>query len=216
MVIDDDQLDQLRLPTDRALCLEHFFDADSFDPALFAGRSLHVVPDGAVAAYPYAVVCEALRERRKWAVGRVVMSGHRRLVLVRPAGHILAMHVLHFPTQVRSSAGYDVETRTLHVSAAEKELAGKLIDANTDPVDWSVYQDDRAAQLATLVQAALEKRPPTTVAAEPVPMLPLLEALQKSVAAALRKQTPESTAILNGASHSRTRNPKRPLARRRA
>src|SRR5262245_54795651 len=46
VVIDDDQLDQLRAPADRAVCLEHFISAGDFDSALFAGRTLYLWPDG--------------------------------------------------------------------------------------------------------------------------------------------------------------------------
>ena len=138
------------------------------------------MPDGMVAHYPYAVLSAALRERRKWAVGRVVMSGQRRLVLVRPSASVLSMHVLHYPAQVRPAAAVEPEPQ---ISDAEKDLAGKLIDAQTQPVNWSEYRDDRAEQLAVLVQAAIDKRPPVPAPAEVLPMLPLLEALQKSVAA---------------------------------
>jgi hypothetical protein len=37
---------QLRAAPDRALCLERFLDAEQFDPALFSGRSLYLLPDG--------------------------------------------------------------------------------------------------------------------------------------------------------------------------
>jgi DNA end-binding protein Ku len=183
VVLDDDQLDRLRAPAERALCLEHFLDGAALDPALFAGRSLYLVPDGPVAQYPYAVLRQVLAERGKWAVGRVVLSGHRRLVAVRPAGNVLALHVLYYPAQVRPAAPWEAELRAGPVSAAERDLAGKLVEAATRPVDWAAYRDDRAEQLAALVQATLEKRPPTAAPAEPVPLLPLLEALQKSIAA---------------------------------
>src|SRR5262249_32088801 len=159
VVIDDDQLDRLRTPADRALCLEHFLDAADFDPALFAGRSLYLVPDGMVAHYPYAVLSQALRERRKWAVGRVALFGRRQLAWARPAGNVLTLHVLHYPAQVRPAAPWEAQLRAGQVSAAEKDLAGKLIDAGSQPLDWSAYRDDRAEQLAALAQAALEKRP---------------------------------------------------------
>ncbi len=179
VVIDDDKLDQLRAPAERALCLERFLSAEDFDPALFAGRSLYLLPDGLVAHYPYAVLFAALRDRRKWAVGRVVLSGQRRLALVRPSATVLSLHVLHYPAQMRPAAVME----TPAISAAEEDLAGKLIDSHTQPVNWSEYRDDRTEQLAMLVQAAIDKRPPTAAPAEVLPMLPLLEALQKSVAA---------------------------------
>jgi DNA end-binding protein Ku len=217
VVIDDDQLDRLRPAADRALCLEHFLAADAFDPALFAGRSLYLLPDGVVAHYPYAVLSAALRERHKWAVGRVVLSGHRRLALIRPVGNVLALHVLHYPAQVRPSMPWEADLRVGPVSAAEKDLAGKLIDAGSQPVEWSAYRDDRAEQLAALVQAALEKRPPTPAPAEPVPLLPLLEALQKSLAAARADQAPPPpAAAVNGVAPPQRPKQKRPPARRKS
>ncbi len=210
VVIDDDQLDQLRAPADRGLCLEHFIDADEFEPALFAGRSLYLMPDGMVANYPYAVLSAALRERKKWAIGRVVLSGQRRLVLVRPGVTTLSMHVLHYPAQVRPAAALGSVPA---ISDAEKDLAGQLIDAQSQPVNWSEYRDDRAEQLAVLVQAAIEQRPPTPAPAAVSPMLPLLEALRKSVAAI---PTAASLPRINGATHPRQRTGKRSPVRRRA
>ena len=205
VVIDDDQLDQLRPAPDRALCLERFLEAEQFDPALFSGRSLYLLPDGLAAQHPYLVLSQALHERRKWALGRVVLSGHRRLVLVRPAGTILALHVLHFPAQVRPSSSWQAELRAGPIHPAEKDLAAKLIDATAQPIVWSEYRDDRAEQMAALVQAALEKRPLTPPPAEPVPVLPLLEALQESVAAALRTQTPATDPKSSGRPRKKSR-----------
>jgi non-homologous end joining protein Ku len=148
--------------------------------------------------------------------GRVVLSGHRRLALVRPVGTVLTLHVLYYPAQVRPCTPWEAELRAGPVSAAEKDLAGKLIDAGSQPVDWSAYRDDRAEQLAALVQAALEKRPPTPAPAEPVPLLPLLEALQKSVAAARGNQAPPPTAAGNGVAPPRRSKGKRPPARRKS
>ncbi len=210
VVIDDDQLDQLRAPADRALCLEHFIDADDFEPALFAGRSLYLMPDGMVANYPYAVLSAALRERKKWAIGRVVLSSQRRLVLVRPGVTTLSMHVLHYPAQVRPVAALGTAPA---ISDAEKDLASQLIDAQSQPLNWSEYRDDRAEQLAVLVQAAIEQRPLTPAPAAAVPMLPLLEALRKSVAAI---PTAASLPRINGATHPRQRTAKRSPVRRRA
>src|SRR5262245_30916955 len=206
VVLDDDQLDRLRAPTERALCLEHVLDARDLDPALFAGRSLYLVPNGPVAHYPYAVLRQAFAERGKWAVGRVVLTGHRRLVVVRPAGNALVMHVLYYPAQVRPAAPWEAELRAGPVSAAERDLAGKLMDAACRPVDWAAYRDDRAEHFAALVQAALEKGPPTAAAAEPVPLLPLLEALQKSIAALSAPESP-SPAVNGVASSRRSKSP---------
>ena len=175
---------------------------------LFSGRSLYLLPDGLVAQHPYAVVRQAMQERRQWAVGRVVLSGHRRLALVRPTGSVMTVHVLHYPAQVRSYTSWDAELRNGTVSAAEQELAIKLIDASTQPIDWSVYRDDSADQLAALIDATLQGRPLTPVVSAEVPVLPLVEALQQSLAAALGGKPLPAAAAQNN------RPRKKPSARR--
>lgn len=210
VVIDDDQLDQLRAPADRALCLERFLDVADFDPALFAGRCLYLMPDGMGAHHPYAVLSAVLRDKQKVAMGRVVMSGCRRLVLIRPTSAILSMHVLHYPAQVRPAVQWEVEVRAPHITDAEKDLAGQLIDAHTQPVNWSEYRDDRAEQMAVLVQATLEKRPPITAPTEPTPILSLQEALQQSLAAALARPSSPSQVTKDGAKHRAVVAVKRP------
>jgi DNA end-binding protein Ku len=212
LVLDDDQLDQLRPAQDRALCLERFLDPDQFDPALFSGRTLYLLPDGLAAQHPYAVLRQALQERRQWAVGRVVLSGHRRLALVRPAAGVLTLHVLHYPAQVRSRTSWEAELRGGTISAAGQDLAAKLIDASTQPIDWSAYRDDSADQLAALVEATLQGRALTPVVEAKVPVLPLLEASQQSVAAALAGQT--STPAASPAAAPRGRARKKPSVRR--
>jgi Ku protein len=69
LALDEEQLDRLRPIQDRALCLERFLDAAQLDPALLAGRTLYLVPDGLAAQQPYLVLTQALAQRHKWALG---------------------------------------------------------------------------------------------------------------------------------------------------
>ena len=39
----------------------------------------------------------------------MVLSGSRQLVLVRAAGRVLALDVLHFPAQVRRAASWEAD-----------------------------------------------------------------------------------------------------------
>src|ERR1700683_1112871 len=70
VVVEADELDQLRPVQDRALRLERFTEAGHIAPACFAGRCLYLLPDGLVAQRPYQVLAQTLRQRAKWAVGR--------------------------------------------------------------------------------------------------------------------------------------------------
>jgi DNA end-binding protein Ku len=188
VVIDQAELEPLRPARERALALECFLDPEQLDPALFSGRTLYLLPDGLAAQHAYGVLTQALTDRHKWALGRVVLVGHRVVALVRPSGPVLALHVLHFPEELRSAAALPLPPSAEPASAEEQHLAGLLIDAATKPVSWTDYRDDSAEQLRALIQAKLHGRTLTAPASEELPILQLVDALKRSVAQAL--QTP--------------------------
>jgi DNA end-binding protein Ku len=128
VVVEAEELDKLRPTRDKALVLEQFVGLDEVDPVFFSGRSLYLLPDGAAAQHPYAVLVDALRQSAKAALGRVVLSGSRQLVLVRPAGKLLAMDVLHYPAQVRQASAWGkTGRRTL------EELTNSKREMQEDP-----------------------------------------------------------------------------------
>ena len=183
VVVEAEELDKLRPARDKALVLEQFVAVDEVDPVFFSGRSLYLLPDGAAAQHPFAVLVAALRQSAKAALGRVVLSGSRQLVLVRPAGKLLAMDVLHYPAQVRQASAWESDLTAGVATLAEQELAAQLIALSSGPLDWSRYRDTSAEELASLLQAKIAEQPPAVPAEEPVAVLQLLDALKQSVAA---------------------------------
>jgi non-homologous end joining protein Ku len=73
----------------------------------------------------------------------------------------------------------------LRCSEAEKELAGTLIQAASQPIPWSEYRDDCQDQLHRLVEATFAGRKLEAPVEEEVPVLQLLDALKQSVTQAL-------------------------------
>jgi DNA end-binding protein Ku len=197
LVIDQAELEPLRPAQERALCLERFLEPQELDPALYSGRTLYLAPDGLAAQHAYGVLAQALKQCRKWALGRVVLSGHRVLALVRPTGAVLALHVLHFPEQVRSAAAL-APSSVEEISPEEQHLAGLLIEAASKPVCWPAYRDDSAEQLRSLIQAKLQGRTVAAPAPEEIPILQLVDALKRSVAQALQEPAYEPVASAPG------------------
>src|SRR5271166_4261316 len=91
VLVEPEELDQLRPAQDRALRLERFLTPTQFEPVLHAGRSLYLLPDGPAAQPGYALLTAALVQRGRWALGRMVLSGHRHVVLVRPVASTLIL-----------------------------------------------------------------------------------------------------------------------------
>jgi DNA end-binding protein Ku len=180
VVAQPDELDRLRPARDKALRLERFLAPAQLDPLLFAGRSLYLVPDGKAAEPGYGVLRSALAHHQRWALGRMVLGGHRQVVLVRPASTNLVLHVLHYPEQVRvcPQTVWPLEKEPVE----ELRLAGMLIEAAAGKVDWMAYPDQAAEELKGLIEAKLAGQAAAEAMAPPR-ILSLLEALQRSVGA---------------------------------
>ena len=102
MILEADEVDQLRPAQDRALRLEHFLSPADCDPLFYAGRSLYLLPDGPAAVHGYLVLHAVLVQRDRWALGKIVLGGQRQVALVRPTTDVLVLHVLHYPELVRA------------------------------------------------------------------------------------------------------------------
>jgi DNA end-binding protein Ku len=192
VVVEPEELEQLRPPRDKALVLEQFIAVEEVPPTFFAGRSLYLVPDGPAAHHPYGVLVEAFQHAGRAALGRVVLSNQRQLVLVRATGRLLALDVLHYPHQVRCAACWEADLRPCIANDAERELAAQLIALASAPVDWTRYRDNSAKELAALVEAKRAQQSPPPVVEEPA-VLRLLDALKQSVAAAQNGTAPQAS-----------------------
>ena len=203
IVVEPQELEQLRPPRDKALILEQFVAVEDVPPTFFAGRSLYLIPDGPAAQHPYGVLVEAFQYAGRGALGRVVLSNSRQLVLVRALGRLLVLDVLHYPAQVRSSASWEADLPACAASDVERDLAAQLIALASTPLDWMRYRDTSAEELAALIEAKRAQQAPPPVTEEPV-VLRLLDALKQSVAAAQI-----GTAAQNGTAKSRKGRGKR-------
>jgi DNA end-binding protein Ku len=192
VVVEPEELEKLRPAKDKALVLEQFVALREIDPVRFAGRSLYLWPDGMAARHPYAVLVAALHKTGKAALGRVVWSSQRQLVLVRPCARMLVVDVLHYPAQVRTASAGEADLPAPQPSTAELDLACQLIALAGGPLDWSPYRDTSADELAALVQAKIAQQPPLTAPDEPA-LVHLLEALKRSVADAKRAEAKGAT-----------------------
>jgi DNA end-binding protein Ku len=207
VIMEDEELEQLRPARDKALVLEQFVPVEDIDPSFYAGRSLYLLPDGVAAQHPYGVLAEAMQQAGQGALGQALLSSQRQLVLVRPCGRLLVLDVLHYPAQVRSHAGYAAELACPAATEAERTLARQLLALASAPLDWARYADRSTEELAALIQAKMAQQPLAAPAEEPV-VLNLFEALKQTVAQASQA---EEVTQRSAASPSR-----KPRARRKS
>jgi DNA end-binding protein Ku len=122
------------------------------------------------------------------AIGRMVIRGNENLVLIRPKGDAMVLETLFLAEDVRSQAEIDEAVEAVDVKEPELELARQLIDSlvgEWQPEDLkSEYRQDLRKLLeAKLAGEEIAKPEPVTEA----PVVDLMEALKKSVAASKKR-----------------------------
>ncbi|MFF2128678.1 Ku protein [Streptomyces olivochromogenes] len=182
VAITDEELEQMPLPTAKAIEIVAFVPAASIDPVRLSGDSYFLQYDGPVAAKPYVLIARALARNTKVAVAKLAWHGRERLVLLRVRDGALVAHVLKWDDEVRDPS--ELAPKETKVTDSEIDEALQLIDSMmTD--DISGYQDEYRKALEAVIEAKAEGRQPpkpTEEAEEPGgQVVDLMAALQESV-----------------------------------
>ena len=134
---------------DKTIVLERFFQQDQLDLTLIAGRSLYLAPENPAGAVLYGTVLIALANSQKWALGRVVFSGRRQLIVIRPDINTLVLHTLYDPAQRR--APVRMQRNGNGSDKGEVRAIQRLMEQASGPIAWHELCDDADQRLARLV-----------------------------------------------------------------
>jgi DNA end-binding protein Ku len=162
------------------------------------------------------LLLEAMKETGMAALGRYVRQGAEHLCLIRPKGDALALETLFLAEDVRSQAEIEEAVEGIEVKDAELDLARQVIASLVGEFDdaelTSQYRRDLRAMLeAKLAGQEIERATPEP---EEAPVVDLMEALRKSVAAAQEKQPAKRSSKKAKAAPKDGSRPRRAAARR--
>ncbi len=185
VIVEDADLEAIeQRDTSRAIEISRFVPLAEVDP-LFFDRTYFLAPSSAEAQRrPYVLLLNAMKETGMAAIGRMVIRGNENFVLIRPKGEALVLETLFLAEDVRSQAEIDEAVEAVDVQEPELELARQLIDSLVGEWEPEDLHSEYRQNLRTLLEAKLageEIAMPEPVADAPV--IDLMEALKKSVAA---------------------------------
>ncbi|MFJ1653501.1 Ku protein [Streptomyces sp. NPDC088337] len=180
--ISDAELDDLPLPTAKAVEIEAFVPLESVDP-IRIGEGYYLAPDGQVAAKPYKLLREALGRSSRVAVAKWAWHGRERLGILRVRDDVLVLHLMRWPDEIRDSA--EVAPPAVQVSDDEIDGALALMDTMTrDDLSGDEFRDTYTEALEKIIEAKREHREPPAAPepeTEPGQVLDLMAALNASV-----------------------------------
>ncbi|MET9881043.1 Ku protein [Actinacidiphila glaucinigra] len=183
VVLTEDDLAELPLPSIKAVDVVAFVDAASVDP-LQLSRSYFLGFDTS-AAKPYVLLRDAMREAGRVAITKVTMrtGGKEQLALLRVRDEVLVLQTMNWPDEVRPAEGL-APAADVTVRPQEVQMATGLMDALSADFDLAVLRDRYRDAMTELVTAKLEGEAlPDTALVTPAPgdVVDLMAALQASI-----------------------------------
>jgi len=192
VLIDDADLEKVRLETTKVLEILQFIAGEELDP-LYLESPYYVAPDGPVAEEAFRIIREAMREKNRIGIGRVVMAGREHIVALRVLDKGFVLTTLRYAAEVRSHTAYFEDIRNGDVNQAQRDLAEQLIDGMTLPFEPSQFTDRYQDALMEIIKAKIEGTEPIVAQeAEVGKVINLMEALKQSLAAAPKKPPAKS------------------------
>ncbi|MFE6161200.1 Ku protein [Streptomyces sp. NPDC056486] len=187
VAVTDAELDEMPLPTAKAIEIAAFVPYESVDPVRM-GEGYYLQADGQVAAKPYTLLRKALERNSKAAVAKFAWHGRERLGLLRVQGGVILLHAMKWDDEVRDPQ--QLAPKAVDVSDEEIDRAVLLIDSMTaDGIDGQDWATDRYTEaLEQLIRAKAGGKKPPAQDEEETPaggqVLDLMAALQESVSKA--------------------------------
>lgn len=151
VVLEPEELDEIKLESRRTIDLVQFVDHDEIDPRYYE-RPYYVAPSGdEVTAEGFAVIREALKDAKKIGLGQMATRGRDQICAVRACGDGLLLETLRYATEVKDSDTVFNDIPNIRPDKEMLSLAAELIRKKTHKFDPAKFKSHYATALRALI-----------------------------------------------------------------
>jgi len=150
VLLDQDEIDAVKLESKKTLELTQFVDMDEID-VLYYERPYFVVPADDLAEEAFIVLREALRRSKKVGIGQLAMRGREYVVSLKPCGRGMVLETLRYAAEVNRAQGYFRDIPDDEPDEDLLDLATTLIDKKSSKFDPAKFHDHYVDALKDLI-----------------------------------------------------------------
>jgi len=181
--IEDEELDAIKIESTHTIDIESFVPVEQVDKR-YLEAPYYIAPDDKVAQEAFAVIRDAMKEKGKAGIARVVISRRERMVLLEPLGKGIMATMLRYPYEVRGEEPYFEDIPELNIPKEMRDLAGHIIETKSADFEPAKFEDRYENAMIELVKSKETGRPVAAPEApRPSNVVNLMDALRKSIAA---------------------------------
>jgi DNA end-binding protein Ku len=157
VLLEDDELDAVRLESKKTLELTMFVDADAIDVTYYE-KPYYVVPADDLATEAFVVLREALKRKRMVGLGQLSMRGREYVVSIKPCGRGLVMETLRYADELAKAQSHFRDIPDAKADPELLDLAESLIAKKTGDFKPEQFKDRYIDALKDLVARKLKAK----------------------------------------------------------
>jgi DNA end-binding protein Ku len=180
--IEKDELDAVQIESNHAIDIDSFVPKDEIDKR-YLNHPYYIAPDGKAGLDAFAVIRDAMKDRDRVALARIVLTNREHVMAIEPLGKGLLGTTLRYPYELRDEDDYFGGIRNPKVSKDMVELAGHILDTKAAHFDPGKFKDEYETALKALVRRKAAGKPVKTAEREEKPdnVISLMDALKQSL-----------------------------------
>ncbi len=216
VLLEDDELDALKLETRHTIELTQFVDACEIDP-LYFDRPYYLLPDGEIAEEGFRVIRQALLDEGKAGLGQLTLRGKENLVALKPSGPGMLLETMRYAAEIKEAEDVFADIGKGALPADLVKMAKTLIESRSEAFDPDKFQNHYAKALRELVEEKVRTGKSVAVADDRADREPkvidFMEALRRSLGNSDAGAPPRSTDRRKPARKTTQKSTRKPAAK---
>jgi DNA end-binding protein Ku len=148
--IDEKELKAIEVESTHTIDITGFVPQDEIDRR-YLDRPYYIAPAGKVGADAFAVIRDAMKDKDRVALAKIVMAHREHVIALEPLGKGLLATTLRFDYEVRDEKDYFADIPSVRVSRDMVDLAGHILASKETSFDPRKFKDEYEAALKRLV-----------------------------------------------------------------
>jgi DNA end-binding protein Ku len=182
--VEDEELAEIAIESTHTVEIERFVPKASIDDR-YRDTPYYLAPEDKVGQEAFAVIRDAMKNKKMVGIGRVVMARRERMMMLEPFEKGIMGTTLHYPYEIRSEEAVFEEIPEMKLPDQMIGLAETIIDKMTGKFEPEKFEDRYENAMIELIrskQAGLPA-PKEKPAARPANVVNLMDALRRSIEA---------------------------------
>jgi DNA end-binding protein Ku len=188
--VEDDELEKIQIESTHTIEIDSFVPRAEIDER-YLDSSYYIAPTDQVGQEAFAVIRNAIRDRKMVGLGRVVLARRERVVMLEAFDKGLLATTLRYAYEVRDAGVYFEDIPDLKLPKEMSDLAGHIIDTKAshfDPAKFEDHYENALVELLRKKQAGRVIEPIREEAPPPQRVINLMDALRASLGTEAEKK----------------------------